>query len=159
MTQMDLRAIAERAPREKYKDIARDLGFSAWSVARAAKRIGVQHDDDTLRNIAMEHVRKMSTREAVERSRVKRLHLYKMDKWLAMQGKNPITRKKLTLTPLKMRRAISSLKRLYDYFSIDGEDPCELFYDGQTRRRIGNKNFNEDYYEKRYGIKFTEADD
>ena len=68
-------------------------------------------------------------------------------------GEKPATHQNLSIYPYKTRVAKKGLRLNHNYF-YDDDDYMILYYDSETQRST-----KEDYFKKKYGFKFIEADE
>lgn len=107
------------------------------------------------------NVRHCWTAEARRRQRKALQDLRSRERLRERWGIEPKTRWRRALMPKKARMARYLLTRRYDYFCFDDE-PYTLWYDSKTRRCAvsrNHRNTGEEYYTRKYGFKFKEAEE
>lgn len=70
-----------------------------------------------------------------------------------LSGMKPTTKMRVAILPNRVYSAMYRLRRVYNYFLVDGE-PYTLYYDNETKRSK-----REDYYFKKYRINFAKAEE
>lgn len=133
-------------------EIADHLGLNRGSVAWQANKLGLKHDDKTIKRFQKERNENLRSywNEDKYAMRGKRQHLlYKREELRVMSGKPQRTNLRLRKMPKKALYAKMYLKKAHNYFYSKGE-PFVLCYDSETKRSK-----KEEYYTEKFGFQFV----
>lgn len=138
------------------KEIAEKTGISKSVIIRWRKRLGVEHTPETMLRISAKRANILDAARNDKACQAKRTstlkHVRRMEEIRFMSGMKQKTRLRIKVLPDKVYNALWNLEKKYNYFFET--NAAVAYYDSLT-----NRNPNEAYYTKKYGIRFVEADD
>lgn len=155
------RKICELWPQYSANEISQMLGCNADNVWKTAKRFGVKHTDETcarLRKKSNEKLKLAYTSENIKRRVEKQNRIRTMERFRINSGKCQKTSYRMRTMPKRAYHTAYALCVRRGYISTT--DPFTLFYDERTNRSIAEnlrynvRKYTEDYYTKKYGLKF-----
>lgn len=142
------------------KDIAEDLGCDESLVYQVAKELGLEYSKDWIerrKKISLGNLDGSRKKEVCTKRGKSFSKTYEMEKLRVKYGLEQRTKLKISTLPRKAYNARKNLEYKYNYFAIEGDDYA-LGYDSETRRVVDLPKFNEEYYTKKYGLKFIEGE-
>lgn len=137
-------------------EIARMIGCQKGLINKVAKRLGLKHNEGVVSK-ALSYASKNQKRnpETFKRSGKKLKLRRKLEEYRVWEGKPQLTRLKLKKITETAYKAKWYLVHHYGYYESD--EPYTVLYDSQTRRRPSVGSFgSEEYYTKKYHLKFVE---
>lgn len=156
----------ERIVRENYAtmsghEIERKFGIPINRANTIAHSLGLSHSEETkarLKEECRQRMRKNRRKLDYKALMAKMKAQRRKDEMRIWEGKKPLHNYKLKSMPTKAYKAKWHLMKNYGYFEV-GTDAFTLGYDTDTSRVINraceHAKFNEDYYSRRYGLKFV----
>lgn len=141
-------------------EIAKALGCHASSVYKIARKLGLGYSEEWVENRVKTKKRNLAKAQAEEvhaRGGKSRSETYRKERLRVLYGLEQRTRLKLPSLPLKVYYAKWYLMNKYNYFEVEG-DAYAIGYDSETRRIPDKRKYNEEYYSKKYGVKFMEGE-
>ena len=144
-------------PTHSSSEIAEVLGVCMMTVASAANRMKLKHDDATVVRIKQKRLHNLRSPESRAKMAETQKRGVRIDKWRIANGMKPIKKRHYNMLPRRIRGAKYRLTCNNNYFVDDSiGDIYALYYDGETKRLPLSR---EEYYHDRYGLNFVKADD
>lgn len=147
-----LKNVAEMYPVMSASEIARATGLSKSTVQRAARQLGVRHNQATMERLdrerrqrAVENVANVD-HKAIGR---KRRAMYRLEYFRLWEGKPQQTSLKLATISSRQYNTLWYLCKKRGYFHHEDDAELTLRYDGRTRRTR-----NEQRLAQKHGITF-----
>lgn len=135
------------------KDIMKITGLSWRRIRTISYALGISRDKETNIRFLKNAINDLELKKRMSQ-KIKLVR--KMEVMRVMGGLPQKTKLRITLVPIKTRRAANRLSFYYNYFRlIDDHGPYTVFYDNNTKR----KEKLEELYKKRYGFNFVPSDD
>lgn len=153
LTEREIQTIVDDYPSTPAPVIARRLGVSYAAVRRVVKRFRLRHNHEGRHACRQELRRRMSEPAAVAKRIAALQRRRAIEYRRVFEGRCQLTRLKLSMVPRRTRNAIGHLCRRHGYFR--SVDDYTLIYDATTQRVTGCTRYNEQYYERKYKIKFA----
>lgn len=148
--------IRELYPTTSAPEIGNMLGITKSAVNNIARRLGVRHTEETKKRLFENFINESRKKETQEKRISAIREMIKREKRRFVYGLPQKTKRKFSFTPKKNLHARNNLCSAYNYFyNKDYGDLLTIFYDSETSRLPVER---EEYYTKRYGIQFREAD-
>ncbi len=141
-------------------EIAAKTGWHKSLIYKWAKIYGLRHDEETKRRLntkRVSNIEKSHTPEIYDKIRKARCHNHRMERFRVMSGLPQKTKYHISMVPRRVLFAVSGLCTRRNYYR-DPNDPYTLYYDSQTRR-CDSKSYYEDYYTRKYGIRFVQGEE
>lgn len=141
-------------------EISDRFGCSFSYVKKVARDLGVKHTEETKKRI---YARRTAWRHSLseeERKMLgeKRRKLFRLEKWRRESGIRRTTKLRISVLTKKQKYAKGFLCARRNYFADSSIDPYALFYDEETIRFSSTYRYSEEYYTKKYGLRFLPAD-
>lgn len=134
-------------------EMEKKFGYSRTKILVWKKRLGVEHNEETMKRIKQNKVRVITENRENSDPGLMVAHwkrTRKMDEFRILGGEVQKTNFKFRKRPIRIMRAISHLIHKYNYFRDEEVGGLyTLFYDGDTKRTK-----NEEYFNVKYGIDF-----
>lgn len=142
-------------------EIAADLGCDESLVYKVAWKLGLEYPKDWVesrRKISLGNLVGSHSKEACAKRGRTYSETYRKEKMRVKYGLEQRTRLKIPSISKKAYNARKNLEYNFNYFPIEG-DEYALGYDSETRRIVDKPKYNEEYYSKKYGLKFIEGEE
>lgn len=146
-------------PTMSAREISAITGYRLCSIYKWTKYYGLKHDEATMQRMyanKIENFKLGHSPEAYEKiSKARRRH-HRMEKFRVLSGLPQQTNYHINTVPRRTRFAINGLIRRRNYYR--GDDAYTLYYDSQTLR-CNYHCFTEEYYTRKYGIRFEPGEE
>lgn len=136
-------------------EIAKATGISKSVVICWKNKLGVEHTSETKARLKEQRNEKFRLAKlTTDRSKMTEAwkHTRRMDEWRVMGGMKQKTKFRISVIPQRICRVLWYLGKRYNYFYES--NMAVAYFDSQTTRAK-----NEDYFTKKYGIRFERADE
>ena len=137
------------------RELEEKFGVPQFTIRQWARQLKLKHTPETIerrkeryKNLKTDH---LQTPEVISRRSARRRKTVLMEKFRIMSGMRQQTKLVISMLPRKTSSSIQHLVSRYSYFRSE-TDSLTLHYDKQTRRTS-----REEYFSRRYGIKFISA--
>lgn len=150
--------IIENFDKMSPSELSKVLGVKKQIIFYCARKYGLKHTEkqliefDKRRREILANGRKDRSKAIETMRKTRRLETFRI-----LSGMEQKTKMKISCAPHPSFSILYYLQRKYNYFRVEGK-LLTLAYDRETTRLGTTSKYDEEYYTKKYGIRFVEGE-
>lgn len=149
----EIEKVIELYPNTSNEEIARVINRTLGTIKRLQRLYGLKKTSEYKYSARIDNLKKTDPAKVKLAAKIGFQKKYRRAVFEKLSGMKPTTKMRVAILPNRVYSAMYRLRRVYNYFLVDGE-PYTLYYDKDTKRCK-----REDYYFNKYRIKFVKAEE